>query len=293
MDTTIISPTLAALVRQRGWAASWNQARQLIAKGKVFVDGTPATDDSIRPSAGASIEYRPTARRAPPPGALVFDDSQVVVFDKPAGVSSVPYEHRETGTAMDLIRAHWRTANRRASATPLHIVHRIDKDTSGLLLFAKTKQAERTLAAGFRAHVIERTYLCVVHGAIEDRRIESVLVEDRGDGLRGSRRGPGRGKPAVTHVHVLERRPTTTLCQVRLETGRTHQIRIHLAESGHPLVGERVYIRDYLARGGAPLPSSRLLLHAATIGFVHPVTGCPLRFESLLPADFTAVLARL
>jgi 23S rRNA pseudouridine1911/1915/1917 synthase len=194
---------------------------------------------------------------------------------------------------MDLVRQAWREAGRRATETPLHVVHRIDKETSGLLAFAKTKMAERALQTLFRAHEVERTYLCVVHGALTDRRIESRLVTDRGDGLRGSTRHPHQGKRAVTHVHVVEKLAAASLCEVRLETGKTHQIRIHLAENGHPLVGERVYIRDWCKQGKEPLPSPRLLLHAATLGFAHPVSQTPVRMISPVPADFTRELDRL
>jgi 23S rRNA pseudouridine1911/1915/1917 synthase len=172
-------------------------------------------------------------------------------------------------------------------------VHRIDKETSGLLAFAKTKLAERELQTLFRAHEIERTYLCAVHGTLTDRRIESRLVTDRGDGLRGSTRHPGQGKRAVTHVHVVEQLERACLCEVRLETGKTHQIRIHLAENGHPLVGERVYIRDWLKKGLEPLPAERLLLHAATLGFAHPVGKQLVRLTSPLPPEFERELARL
>ena len=213
----------------------------------------------------------------------MHEDTHRVLIDKPSGVSSVPYEGNEQGTALDLVRAAWRKLGRPATATPLFVVHRIDKDTSRLLLFAKTKRAERGLAMLFRTHSIERMYLCVAHGDVEAARIESRLVEDRGDGLRGSTRFPDQGKRAVTHVTPRKRLRGATLCEVRLETGKTHQIRIHLSERGHPLVGERVYIRDYR---GQPIDAPRLYLHAATLGFVHPVTGETLRFESPLPDDF-------
>jgi 23S rRNA pseudouridine1911/1915/1917 synthase len=201
---------------------------------------------------------------------------------------------------MDAIRSAWKHAGRRATTTPLHVVHRIDKETSGLLAFAKTKLAERALQAMFRAHEVERSYLCVAHGRVRDRRIESLLLPDRGDGLRGSLK-PGRasgtqkgpGKRAVTHVRAVEQLARATLCEVRLETGKTHQIRIHLAEAGHPLVGERVYVRDFVRRDGALLPSARLLLHAATLGFHHPVTGAHVALTSPLPDDFTRELERL
>jgi 23S rRNA pseudouridine1911/1915/1917 synthase len=180
-----------------------------------------------------------------------------------------------------------------ATSVPLHVVHRIDRATSGLLMFAKTKRAELGLAAQLRTHAMERQYVCVAHGTVASRRIESYLVADRGDGLRGSSTRTEQGKRAVTHVVAREALRGATLCEVRLETGKTHQIRIHLAEAGHPLVGEEVYIRDYENAGRRVLPSPRLMLHAATLGFVHPVTGERIALAAPWPADFSAVVEQL
>jgi 23S rRNA pseudouridine1911/1915/1917 synthase len=291
--------TLAAVVRQRlgadGPEVPWSRARSLCTRGKVSVDGVAALDPAARVKRGQRVAIDAHAPTPKPEDAatIVFEDAHVVVIDKPTGVSSVPYEKREQGTAMDSIRLTWRHQGRKATTTPLFVVHRIDKETSGLLAFAKTKLAERELQTLFRAHDIERTYLCVAQGRVGDRRIESTLVTDRGDGLRGSTRKKGQGKRAVTHVRAVEELPLATLCEVKLETGKTHQIRIHLAEDGHPIVGEKVYIRDLLKRGGEPLPSTRLMLHAATLGFAHPVTKERVQLSSPLPADFTAELARL
>ena len=291
-DSWIVPPAeggtaLAAFLRARLGGLPWTQVKRLIGSGKVAVNGAVVTSEGHRLTAGGTVSLRMSARRPDEPGqasvTLVFEDPHVVVIDKPAGVSSVPYDEKEQGTALDLIRAAWRKLGRPATVTPLFTVHRIDKDTSGLLVFAKTKRAERGLAMLFRTHAVERMYLCVAHGDVEAARIESRLVEDRGDGLRGSTRFPEQGKRAVTHVTPKKRLRGATLCEVRLETGKTHQIRIHMAERGHPLVGERVYIRDYQ---GEPIAAPRLYLHAATLGFVHPVTGAELRFESPLPADF-------
>jgi 23S rRNA pseudouridine1911/1915/1917 synthase len=284
--------TLAAFVKARA-AVAWSVAKRQIAAGKVFVDGECVTAIDRRLAAGEVVELRSGAPRARDPareGVLVYDDAHVVVIDKPSGVSSVPYENRETGTAMDLVRGAWRRAGKPATTIALHVVHRIDRATSGLLMFAKTKKAELGLAAQLRAHAMERSYVCVAHGAVASRRIESLLARDRGDGLRGSTTRRDQGKRAVTHVEARQALLHATLCDVRLETGKTHQIRIHLAEAGHPLVGEQVYIRDF---AGPILTSPRLMLHAATLGFAHPVTGARVALSSPLPADFIAVVDRL
>jgi 23S rRNA pseudouridine1911/1915/1917 synthase len=284
--------TLAAFVRTKA-GVPWSVAKRQVATGKVFVDGARVTVIDQRLAAGQVIEVKSHAPRPHDPlreGVLVHDDAHVVVIDKPAGVNSVPYDEREAGTAMDLIRGAWRRAGKPATTVPLHVVHRIDRATSGLLMFAKTKRAELGLAAQLRAHAMERSYLCVAHGAVTSQRIESFVVADRGDGLRGSTSRHDQGKRCVTHVEAREALHHATLCQVRLETGRTHQIRIHLSEAGHPLVGEQVYIRDYR---GPILTSSRLMLHAQTLGFDHPVTGARIELSSPPPPDFVAVVERL
>lgn len=294
--------TLAALVRAR-LGVSWNQAKRHVATGKVFVDGAAATDIARRPAVGQRVEVRMSAPRPQSAGSrvrIVHEDAHVVVIDKPAGVASVPYEDRETGTAMDLLRAAWRRKYPDAKRVPLHVVHRIDKATSGLLMFAKSKRAEVGLGAQLRAHTLDREYLCAVHGRVTPGRIESRLLRDRGDGLRGSSKHGRDGKRAVTHVGVIEHVPATrlgnppvTLCRVHLETGKTHQIRIHLAERGHPLIGERVYIRDFVNDERIVLSAPRLLLHAHTLGFEHPVTGAQVACQSPLPDDFVSALTRL
>jgi 23S rRNA pseudouridine1911/1915/1917 synthase len=178
--------------------------------------------------------------------------------------------------------------------TPVYAVHRLDKETSGLVVFARSKEAERNLGKQFRAHTIERRYLAVVRGQAKPGRIDSYLVRDRGDGRRGSAAEPGQGKRAITHVRVLEDLGEYTLVECRLETGRTHQVRIHLGERETPICGDHVYDRPL---HGKPVPdpsaASRLALHAASLGFQHPVTGKRLTWESPLPRDLKTLLARL
>lgn len=292
--------TLAGALRQRLPELSWQKARELCASGKVSVEGAVEIDGARRLASGERVDWdmaRPDPRRraAVPGFRIVFEDGHLIVIEKPEGISTVPYERKESGTALDLIRQAWRRQGKPATATPLYAVHRLDKDTSGLLCFAKTKVCERGLHAIFKQHLAEREYLAVAHGQVHPGRIESRLIENRGDGLRGStrRERPDEGQHAITDVEVVELLGGATLCRVRLRTGRTHQIRIHLSERGHPLVGETVYIRDLLRRGGKPIPSPRLLLHAATLGFEHPVTHQPLRFRTEPPPELTAMVDKL
>ncbi len=288
--------TLAAALRRRLPGTSWSDARALCTTGKVRLDGERATDPAARVRAGMRLDLNQNAPRpttAPAGFKIVFDDAHLVVIEKPSGISSVPYERKETGTAMDLIRAAWRRGGKRATATPLYIVHRIDKDTSGLLCFAKTRLAERALHGTFQRHEADRAYLALAEGNVAGQRIESRLVPDRGDGIRGSTPHRGQGQHAVTFVEPLARYPLATLCRVRLETGRTHQIRIHLSERGHPLVGETVYIRDLLRAGRQPVGAPRLMLHAGRLGLAHPVSGAALEFRAPPPDDFMTVLEQL
>ncbi|HEY7370747.1 MAG TPA: RluA family pseudouridine synthase [Polyangia bacterium] len=291
--------TIAAALRAQLPGESWERIRKLCTTGKVFLDDERALDPARRVRAGQRVSLDRAAPRpdqTPPGFRVVFDDAHLVVVDKPSGISSVPYDRKETGTAMDLVRAVWRRKGKRATATPLYIVHRIDKDTSGLLCFAKTRLAERALHEVFQRHTAERAYLAVAEGDVPAGRIESHLVADRGDGIRGSTRHAGQrehAQRAVTHVEPLRRLPDATLCRVRLETGRTHQIRIHLAERGHPIIGETVYIRDLLRAGRTPISAPRLMLHAALLGLRHPVTGVALRWTADPPPDFTAVFESL
>lgn len=290
--------TLAALLRQHMPGVSWSDVRRFVETAKVQVGGVTCLESAGRPSVGQEIAYEPNApkpRAARAGFRIVHEDGHIVIIEKPQGFSSVPFDRKETNTAMDLLREAWRHEGRAATKQPLYVVHRLDKDTSGLLCFAKTKLAERGMHTIFKGHLAERQYIAVVHGVLGPRRFASELVANRGDGIRGStsRPGQGEGQHAITHVVKTEPAGRATLCHVRLETGRTHQIRIHLSEAGHPLVGETVYIRDWWREGREALPSTRLLLHAATLGFDHPVTGQRLMFASDLPADFEAALELL
>ncbi len=272
---------------------SWNEVRRLITSGKVSVDGRTVLDPTQRLRAGAELSLRmsaPRPRKASglPPETIVYADTQLVVVRKPPGISSVPYDEQETGTLADLVRALLR--HKGGPEAPLGVVQRLDKETSGLLVFARTLTAKRELKQQFRMHSVRRRYLAIAHGSVTKATYKSRLVQDRGDGRRGSTQGRELGREAITHVAPVERFAGATLVECRLETGRTHQIRIHLSEAGHPLLGERVYVRGY---PGPLLPAPRLMLHARELGFIHPTTGQELSFEQPLPDDMQAVLSEL
>jgi 23S rRNA pseudouridine1911/1915/1917 synthase len=304
---------------------------RLLREGRVSLSGRPCTDPHWRLRRGQRVEVRlqPTGKRgrgavAKPgergvstprpehPGVdtprsprpiLRFADKHVVVVDKPPGLTTMRHadeaaEFGERGrrylpaTLADLLPG----LLARAGEKPIRIraVHRLDKETSGLVVFARTAEAERHLGRQFRAHSTDRLYLALVRGRAREGRIESWLVRDRGDGRRGNSPHEGEGQRAVTHVRVVEPLGAYTLVECRLETGRTHQVRIHLGEAGTPLCGERVYDRP---PHGKPLPDGsgarRIMLHAATLGFDHPATGERMRFTAPPPKDMDELVKRL
>ena len=294
-------PTVAAVVRQQTGLA-WSRARRLCSEGRVTVNGRRCLDAALRVPSGAAVvvdEAAPKLRTSRlTEGAIVYYDRDIVVVDKPASVLSVADEPGTKDTLANRARTLLRKIAPRDRDGALGVVHRLDKETSGLMVFARTADAKRTLAAQFRSHDIDRAYHAIAHGVIAATVVDTYLVLDRGDGLRGShghfRRPKGSPPPeakrSVTHVRPLARLAGATLVECRLETGRQHQIRIHLSELGHPLVGERVYIRDY---SGVLIESPRLMLHARTLGFAHPRTAKRLRFERDPPEDFEAMIESL
>lgn len=290
--------TLAAFLRACLPGQSWSQVRALVAQRRVRLNGELWLDDARRVHTGEVIELltRPVPR--PHEGAdLVVRhlDEHVVVVEKPAGMNTVRHPaEREWGESRKALSPTLEDLTPRRIGSPgrLRVVQRLDKETSGLVVFARSVLAERILGKQFHAHTVVRRYLAIAHGTVRTQTIRTHLMRDRGDGRRGS--GP-EGKEAVTHVEQLERLPGGySLIACRLETGRTHQIRIHLSEQGQPICGDKVYVHRadgsiFPDKSGAP----RLCLHATELGFVHPASGAVLHWEMALPEDLTTFLACL
>jgi 23S rRNA pseudouridine1911/1915/1917 synthase len=248
-----------------------------------LVDGVPRAK-SHRLEGGEEVQveqkHETPPERPVPELRIAYDDEHLLVVDKPAGVVVHPAAGHPSGTLVQAL------AGRTAGGDPERpgIVHRLDRDTSGLMVVARTERAYEGLRALVKRHAVEREYLALVRGRPRSRsgRIEAPIGRDRRDPTRRSL-DTESPKDAITHFEVLELLPAHALLRVRLETGRTHQIRVHLAAIALPVAGDRVY--------GAPEPGlRRQFLHAARLAFTHPVTGSAVEVASPLPPDLEAAL---
>ena len=314
------APEAAALSRTR--------LARLLDTGAVRVNGAVVFEARARVAAADLIEIDIPQARESHIGVedialeVVYEDDDLIVIDKPAGMVVHPAPGSPAGTLVNALLHHCGDSlSGVGGARRPGIVHRIDKDTSGLLVVAKSDAAHQGLAAQFEAHSAERAYLAVVHGVPEasDPRLRGVrgasfeagnvlriatgLARHKTDRQRQAVTVEG-GRHAVTRVQVLERfghPPAAALLECRLETGRTHQIRVHLAHVGHGLIGDPVYggrrklSQKALSPGAIAATQGlpRQALHAAVLGFVHPVSGAALRFEAPLPGDMAALIAAL
>ncbi|MBE5074603.1 RluA family pseudouridine synthase [Erythrobacteraceae bacterium E2-1 Yellow Sea] len=275
----------------------------LIADGQVTVDDAVITSAKVKVAAGTSFTItlppatEPAARPQDIPLVIVYEDAHLVVVDKPAGMVVHPAAGNPDGTLVNALLHHCRgqLSGIGGVARP-GIVHRIDKDTSGLLVVAKSDAAHEGLARQFKDHSIERRYLAVCAG---QPRPQSGTITGRIGRSDANRKKmalldekSSRGKHAVTHYKVLELLKSCALIQCRLETGRTHQVRVHCASIGHPLLGDPLYGRtpSQLRPILKDLGFARQALHAASLGFAHPISGKWLEFTSQLPADMRELI---
>ncbi len=285
---------------------SRERVKALLGEERVLLAGKVAAQASVKVADGTPFEIRVPAaipaEAAPQdiPLTIVFEDEHLIVVDKPAGLVVHPAAGNPDGTLVNALLHHCRgQLSGIGGVERPGIVHRIDKETSGLLVVAKTDKAHEGLARQFADHSIERAYFAIVQGrpmpptgtvsgfigrSDHDRKKMAVLHELN-----------KRGKHAVTHYRTVETFAGASLVECRLETGRTHQVRVHMASIGHALLGDPVYGRT--PTRFRPLLNelrfARQALHAAVLGFIHPVTGAALRFESALPADMAGLLVEL
>ncbi len=295
-------------------ALSRTRLKALIEAGEVKVNGTVARDPSIRLAEGARIAFE-----APPPEDsplvgedmpldVVYEDEHLIVIDKPAGLVVHPAPGDADGTLVNaLIRHCGLSLSGVGGVRRPGIVHRLDKDTSGLIVVAKTDAAHRGLAELFADHgrtgSLEREYMALVWGGFDltAGTVEAAIGRHPRHREKMAVAPGGRGRPAVTHWRLEEAFGPASLVACRLETGRTHQIRVHMASIGHPLLGDSVYGAGFktkasqLAEGAkaALAALGRQALHAAVLAFQHPISGEPLRFESPLPEDFSSLIKAL
>ena len=283
----------------------------LIRSGMVRIDGRPAKPaHHLKP--GERVEAVVPDRGVREPGpeniplAILYDDADIAVVDKPAGMATHPAPGSRSGTLVNALLARMGSLPALGDSARPGIVHRLDKDTSGLLVVAKSERAMRALSAAIAAHHVEREYDAVVWGVppADSGSIDAPLARDPASRTRFAVRH--EGKPAVTHYRTVEtyevgpqrsarsskldrsKAARAALLRVTLETGRTHQIRVHCAAIGHPIVGDPIYGAGYPGLG-----IERQALHAARLRFVHPVSGAPLSFDAPWPDDFAALVARL
>ena len=290
-----LDQTLAELLpehsrtRLRGW----------IEDGRVQVDGAVVTTPRHKLAGGEALAVEEGAAIVDPRAVaqdialnIVFEDEALLVVDKPAGLVVHPGSGNPDGTLLNALLHH---APSLASLPRAGIVHRLDKDTSGLLVVARTPQAQTDLVRQLAARTVSREYVAVVHGVVARNMTVDAPI-GRHPTQRTSMAVVARGKPARTHVDVVERMASATVVRCKLETGRTHQIRVHLAAAGHPLVGDPTYRGRHQGAANAIAEVrafKRQALHAQRLGLAHPVTGKAMQWQSPIPADIEALIAAL
>ena len=263
--------------------ASKRTLRQMLSQGRITVNGIPCSisSHSIRPGDVLEIGPRRIPAKLPQGLEILYEDKDILVIHKPAGLLTVSTIYESKRTAYACLRRHLREHN---AGQKLYVVHRLDKFASGVLVFAKSERVQAMLKRLFSRHEIQRKYWAIVEGKMEKSSgtIRSYLAQDRSLRMHstGDRK---RGKSAVTHYRILRQLPRVTALEVTLETGRKNQIRVHLSESGHPIVGDRAYGSNLDLFG-------RLGLHAFQLGFVHPTKKTPVQFRTEPPPEFLRYL---
>lgn len=258
-----------------------NNIKSLLTNEQIEVDGKVQTRYNVRLKVGSTLKIkweRSPVTKSFRGFSIVFEDEHLIVIDKHAGILSVASRSEREYTAYSFLSKHVKTQD---PENKIFIVHRLDRDTSGLMVFAKSTNVQHLMQDNWRDVVTERKYIAVAEGVIpvDEGEITSYLHENAAMVVY-SDQNPENGKLAKTHFKVLKRTDNFTLLEIRLDTGRKNQIRVHLQEYGYPIIDDKKY-------GGTQNPINRLGLHAKALGFIHPITKRPMRFETPIPRKFT------
>ena len=279
-QTIQLLPFLIAKYPNRGR----NKIKSLLTRGQVMVgqhvvtrhDHPLAVGDRVRILNTGAVQPRELITGV----KILYEDDHIIVIDKPPGLLTMATDEEKDRTAYRIMNDHVRERNPKAR---VFIVHRLDRETSGLMMFAKTEAIKRQLQDNWTEAILERSYIALVEGAVKEEQatIKTWLKENATMTMFVSR--PGEGMIAITHYHVIKKTPEYSLLAVQLETGRKNQIRVHMQSIGHSVVGDKRY-------GSHKNPIARLGLHAHILSFTHPITNEILRFETAIPAKFLSVL---
>jgi 23S rRNA pseudouridine1911/1915/1917 synthase len=304
MDEWVVSSKdarqrLDLYLSKKGLALSRSRIQKLIQEGQITINGqTVKSGHRVRQGDRVLVNVPPPTPLEIKPEAIpleiVYEDDDLLVVNKPAGMVVHPAPGNVSGTLVHALLHHCRNLSGIGGKERPGLVHRLDKDTSGLLVVAKTEKAHRSLAAQFKAHSVARRYLALVYGIPKSRQgtIDLAIGRDIKERKIISPRTT-RPRPAVTQYEVLERLGEFSLLSVRPKTGRTHQIRVHLSHLGHPIMGDKVYGSGRIQAFNKSLEVYRQMLHAQLLGFDHPQTGKHLEFVAPLPPDMERILTLL
>lgn len=259
---------------------SRNDVKALLRDKQIYVDGQPITqfNHPLKPEQVVEVKWKKAPEEVKHRGLnIVFEDQYLIVIEKQAGVLSIATEKQKDNTAYSILSNHVKKQDPR---NRIFVVHRLDRETSGLMMFAKSEKIQKLLQESWNATIEERTYLAVVEGYVEKKQdtITSYLVESKALIVYSSK-NPDVGQHAITHYEVLKSNKNYSLLKVNLETGRKNQIRVHAKDMGHSVVGDEKY-------GAKTDPIKRLGLHAWVLGFKHPITKKDLHFETEMPSKF-------
>ena len=279
-EATELMPFLiASLPRQ-----SRNNIKSLLTRGQVSVDGQIVRQYNhlLQPGQEVIVDRSPVWGKVVAQGLkILYEDSSLLVVDKPAGLLTIATDSEKENTAYHHLMDYVREKN---PDNRIFIVHRLDRDTSGVIVFAKQEEVKRRFQEHWKEQIAERAYIAVVEGTVSkgEDTVRSWLLETKTKQIYSSSK-PGDGLEAVTHYKVLQTSSQFSLLEIHLATGRKNQIRVHMHDIGHPIVGDKKY-------GSAINPLRRLALHARVLAFEHPVSGQPMRFETEIPPQFLALL---